>query len=582
MAHLLSDGARKWSTKKQEAYGIYMALKDAEYLLRGREFVLKTDHDNLRYLTEHTDQVEYRMLQFISEFDFKLEHVPGKENVIADPLSRMFAPSEMTNGKSGATTNGKEVQLADNTYGGINVEIVKPYFLCTHNETEGHHGINKEVQKVQRLMEQKEIEVPKNLRSEVAELIAACMTCRKRKLKQQDVKLLPHSLHGGRFFERLQMDFLEGLPVAADGCNALLVIVDTFSKFVMLFPVVDKSAAVAKQCLLYVMAIFGHPVCVVSDGGSAFKAEEFECLTDYMGTDTLLTHPYRPTSHGIVERVHQEIMKHLSVIIHTVAEAEEAEWTQYVPWVQRIINNTESRATGYAPVAIVFGQKHVAESKLMEFTASEGSQEIKDYDSFVTKHNAVLALVQDASNKFLDETLLEKFRKLEDEQEQCSELLKEGDYVLLRNPRKTKLSLKWLGPYRVVKATADNFYVLHDVTQDLESVQHREDLYVITDCTNDEEAREYARMDTNELTIEEVLSHEGDVQRPTTVLFTCKCIEMDEPIKFSFKSCKYVAKVQDYIKANEKLKPLCGAAYYTLLRKRKKTKKFVNNLKGFR
>ena len=95
----------------------------------------------------------------------------------------------------------------------------------------------------------------------------------------------------------------------------------------------------------------------------------------------------------------------------------------------------------------------------------------------------MLALVQDASNKYLDEALLEKFRKLEDEQEQCSELLKEGDYVLLRNPRGTKLSLKWLGPYRVVRATADNFYVLHDVTQDLESVQHREDLYVITDCT---------------------------------------------------------------------------------------------------
>ena len=313
-----------------------------------------------------------------------------------------------------------------------------------------------------------------------------------------------------------------------------------------------------------------------------FKAEDFECLAKFMKSDTLVTHPYRPTSHGIVERIHQEIMKHLSVIIHAVAEAEEAEWTLYVPWVQRIINNTVNRATGFAPVTIVFGHEHVVESKLMEFTATEGRQEIKDYDSFVTKHNAVLALVQDASNKFLDEALLEKFRKLEDEQEQCSELLKEGNYVLLRNPRKTKLSLKWLGPYRVVKAIADNFYVLHDVTQDLESVQHRENLYVITDCTNDEEAREYARMDTNELTIEEVLSYEGDVQRPTTVLFKCKCIEMVEPIKFTFKSCKYVNKIQDYIKANEELKPLKGAAYYSLLKKRKKTKKLVDNLKGFR
>ena len=116
-AHLLSDGARKWSTKKKEAYAIYKALEDMGYLLRGREFTLRTDHRNLLYMMNSTDQVEHRFYQFISEFDFQLEHVPGIENVVADPLSRMFTSANL------------------NMFGGINREWVEEFFKRTHNIT---------------------------------------------------------------------------------------------------------------------------------------------------------------------------------------------------------------------------------------------------------------------------------------------------------------------------------------------------------------------------------------------------------------------------------------------------------------
>ena len=49
--------------------------------------------------------------------------------MVADPLSRMFAPSEMANGKSGSTPKEGKEKPAVNEYGGINVEIVKPYFF---------------------------------------------------------------------------------------------------------------------------------------------------------------------------------------------------------------------------------------------------------------------------------------------------------------------------------------------------------------------------------------------------------------------------------------------------------------------
>ena len=97
----------------------------------------------------------------------------------------------------------------------------------------GHLGINKTVDAVREAMGRDGVAVPTNLRSEIIELIAECMLCKKARAKEESPVLSPHALHGGRFFERVQMDFLEGLKESADGYIAVLVIVRTFSKFVM-------------------------------------------------------------------------------------------------------------------------------------------------------------------------------------------------------------------------------------------------------------------------------------------------------------------------------------------------------------
>ena len=68
--------------------------------------------------------------------------------------------------------------------------------------------------------------------------------------------------------------------------------------------------------------------------------------------------------------------------------------------------------------------------------------------------------------------------------------LQEGSYVLI--PKPTKVSLKWKGPSWVVRAIAENFYVLHDVTQDIKLVEHRDNLLRIPWIKNDEEALQNA------------------------------------------------------------------------------------------
>ena len=68
----------------------YALLKFRVHLLGGKPFTVYTDHASLRYAinSPHLSQRMARWLAFFAEYDFKVEYKPGKENILADALSR--------------------------------------------------------------------------------------------------------------------------------------------------------------------------------------------------------------------------------------------------------------------------------------------------------------------------------------------------------------------------------------------------------------------------------------------------------------------------------------------------------------
>ena len=58
--------------------------------LVGNKFVVKTDHNNLRYFLTQKDLNERKQkwVSKIQTFDFDIEYVKGKNNVVANALSR--------------------------------------------------------------------------------------------------------------------------------------------------------------------------------------------------------------------------------------------------------------------------------------------------------------------------------------------------------------------------------------------------------------------------------------------------------------------------------------------------------------
>jgi hypothetical protein len=56
----------------------------------GKIFELRTDHSGLKYLFEQPtlNARKTRWLEFLSEYDFDINHIKGKENKFVDALSR--------------------------------------------------------------------------------------------------------------------------------------------------------------------------------------------------------------------------------------------------------------------------------------------------------------------------------------------------------------------------------------------------------------------------------------------------------------------------------------------------------------
>jgi hypothetical protein len=86
----LKPHEKNYATHDLELTAIVHALKMWRHYLLGRRFMLKFDNISLKYFfNQHNlNARQARCLAFLSEYDFEIKHIKGKENKIADALSR--------------------------------------------------------------------------------------------------------------------------------------------------------------------------------------------------------------------------------------------------------------------------------------------------------------------------------------------------------------------------------------------------------------------------------------------------------------------------------------------------------------
>jgi hypothetical protein len=87
-----------YSIYDKEMLAMMHALAKFRQYLVGAQFVVKLDHNSLKYLLEQKDlnERQQKWVSRIQAYDFDIEFVKGKNNVVADALSRRPSIFAMT------------------------------------------------------------------------------------------------------------------------------------------------------------------------------------------------------------------------------------------------------------------------------------------------------------------------------------------------------------------------------------------------------------------------------------------------------------------------------------------------------
>jgi hypothetical protein len=104
-------------THDMELVSIVHALKMWRHYLLGRIFVLMTDHSGLRYLFDQPklNVRQARWMALLSEFDFEIKHIKGKENRVDNSLSRSMKVVHLTAVSSTESNIKERVKNAQET-----------------------------------------------------------------------------------------------------------------------------------------------------------------------------------------------------------------------------------------------------------------------------------------------------------------------------------------------------------------------------------------------------------------------------------------------------------------------------------
>ncbi|MEZ0209070.1 MAG: RNase H-like domain-containing protein, partial [Candidatus Paceibacterota bacterium] len=494
----LTSGQRNYSTTRREMLAIIFALKKFRSYLYGRPFTLFTDHRALTYLLtqKHDNSLLNYWAETIFEFDMKIEHRPGVEMLLEDSLSRLFYEfRSKTKGQSAPCvfniSVGKELkefirERFDKT------EVTDPkiqHQLIEEAHAHGHFG----AQYVFKDLFKKGF-YWKTMYRDIKDYIGQCKPCLQFSVMHEGFHpLVP--MEASKPMQTVSIDTLGPLPTSNGGYNYILVALDLFSRFVILSPLISKSADDVAQSLLTTFSRFGFPSTLISDNGSEFKNKVVKGIAQLSDFTQKFSLPYNPRVNGSAENA----VKMTKGILFKMALGDLSEWDKLLPFVQIFLNNRLSKRHQSSPFHIMFGRESTYSiGTAIEVEHEPSDEEIQKWkDQLTLLGSTIYPGIQAATVQSND-----RMKRSHDKARKIIEPIPIGTRVMVKKAiREAGHIPLFTGPFMVVKRSG-NSYVLTDPTGALYPTKipiHR--LKRLEDVESP---------DTPSFEVEKILKHRGD------------------------------------------------------------------------
>ena len=502
----LSGAELNWSTIEKEGYAIFATLTKYSHLLRDNKFLLRTDHMNLTYINLGTSQKVQRWKLALQEFDFDIEHVAGKLNVVADAFSRLVVNNQPIRASTEIVESISNIEVFPNRIPEEQYRTIGRH----HNSTVGHFGVDKTID-----MLQSSKQSWKYMRKHVRQFIQQCPVCQKLKEHHHEIKTHPFTTAAYSPMDVLNIDTIGPVAKDAQGNEHIIVIIDCFTRWVELIGVPDTSARSAARALLQHVGRYGTPGILRSDRGSQYVNNiigEF-CTLVVMTPEYTLA--YSKEENAIVERCNKEVMRHLRAII--LADRVQENWSSdQLPLVQRILNCEEKTNTGVSPAELLFGNAIDLGRRVLRKPVHMSEQPMTEYmDNLLARQALLIKVAQETQLKH-DSHHLSSFDPNFTEYPINS-------YVLLTPPEgnRPKLSPRLKGPYRVVNFVGSK-YTLQDLITSKNFDIHISKLSPFNFDETRIDPKMIAMDDAQEFLIDSIISHRGDKTRRGTMEFLVK------------------------------------------------------------
>ena len=532
-----SAAAQKWSTIEQECFAVFYAITQLQSHLLGRHFFVATDHRNLIYLQRSTIPKLVRWRLRLLEYDFTILHVPGKDNVVADALSRMLRM---------VTVKDKQIDSAT-------------FLDSIHNKTMGHHGIMRTITMAIKAIPDIKQQWP-SFRKDIEEYVRTCPVCQKVKYQATPVvETESYHLSGSYPMANLSIDTVGPLPLDDQQNQYILVIICDFSKFATLYATPSTEAVSYVNALVQHIGLFGVPSTIRTDGGSQFTAHIAQQVSTLLGFQHTVILPYHPQANGIVERHNAEVMKHLRAMVLEGTRVKQ--WSLALPLVQRILNATHNSSIGTYPARILFGDALPIQGPLL-CTARDSTLPTPLHDYLKTLLHHITTIVINSQDFLANRQQLTDARRQELRLQQPHEF-KVGDYVLVSYSTRAphKLAAVYRGPLKIVEKTRDDIYQCLDLVSNQVLTFHVDRLRIFHTraVTPASQYAQLALADSDMYIVEYIVAHRGrgNTSKTTSMEYLVRWLgyppEEDTWLKYA--EVRQLDVFQDYLRAHPELKP---------------------------